>query len=179
MLYRLSAFLASKLEEKIYMEFPDEFKNGDKVGLLGKSIYGLKQLARYFNRRFHHPLLRLGFVQMITDPCVYINVDTGIVIASWVDDILLFSASIDTINTVKKVLAEKFSMKDVGELAYFLGIQVSCNRADKTITIRQDRYVNTILEKFQMLDVKPVSIPIPHGIKLVKQAWQRAEPSRA
>src|SRR5579859_3476123 len=67
----VSAFLASKLEEKIYMVFPDGFKNGGKVGLLSKSIYGLKQSARYFNRRFHDHLLRLGFVQTITDPCVY------------------------------------------------------------------------------------------------------------
>src|SRR5579859_1164046 len=64
----VSAFLASKLDEKIYMEFPDGFKNSDKVGLLGKSIYGLKQSARYFNRRFHDHLLRLGFAQTIADP---------------------------------------------------------------------------------------------------------------
>src|SRR5579859_5329136 len=134
----VSAFLASKLEEKIYMEFPDGFKKGDKVGLLSKSIYGLKQSARYFNRRFHDRLLRLGFTQTIADPCVYINVDTGIIIAIWVDDILLFGASVDTINAVKRGLAEEFSMKDVGELTFFLGIQVNRDRANKTITIRQD-----------------------------------------
>src|SRR5579859_3563479 len=83
----VSAFLASKVEEKIYREFPDGFKNGDKVGLLGKSIYGLKQSARYFNRRFHDHLLRLGLVKTIADPCVYVNVNTGIIIAIWVDDI--------------------------------------------------------------------------------------------
>src|SRR5579859_419301 len=164
----VSAFLGSKLDEKIYMEFPDGFKNGDKVGLLGKSIYGLKQSARYFNRRFHDHLLHLGFAQTIADPCVYVNVDTGIIIAIWVDDILLFGASIDTINAVKKALAEKFNMKDVGELTFFLGIQVNRDRADKTITIRQDGYVNMILKKFQMLDAKPASIPIPHGVKLIK-----------
>jgi len=59
-------------------------------------------------------------------------------------------------------------MKDVGELAYFLGIQVNRDRTNKTITIRQDGYVNMILEKFQMLDAKPASIPIPHGVKLIK-----------
>src|SRR5579859_5005835 len=69
----VSAFLASKLEEKIYMEFPDGFKNSDKVGLLGKSIYRLKQSARYFNCRFHDGLLRLGFIQTIVDPCVYVT----------------------------------------------------------------------------------------------------------
>src|SRR5579859_4771644 len=100
------------------------------------------------------------------------NVDTGIIIAIWVVDILLFSASIDTINAVKKALAEEFSMKDVGELAYFLSIQVSRDRTNKTITIRQDGYVNMILKKFQMLDTKLVSIPIPHGVKLVKLDMQ-------
>jgi hypothetical protein len=164
----VSAFLASKLKEKIYMELPDGFKDGDKVGLLGKSIYGLKQSARYFNRRFHDRLLHLGFIQTFADPCVYVNHTTSIIIAIWVDDILLFGARIDAIDAVKKALAEEFSMKDVGELAYFLGIQVSRGRANKTITIRQDGYVNMILEKFQMLDAKPVSIPIPHGVKLVE-----------
>src|SRR5579859_1528139 len=164
----VSAFLASKLDEKIYMEFPDGFKNGDKVGLLGKSIYGLKQSARYFNRRFHDHLLHLGFAQTIVDPCVYVNVDTGIIIAIWVDDILLFGANIDTIKAVKRGLAEKFNMKDVGELTFFLSIQVDRDRTNKTITIRQDGYVNMILKKFQMLDAKPVSIPIPHGAKLIK-----------
>ena len=74
----VSVFLASKLKEKIYMELPDGFKDGDKVGLLDKSIYGLKQSAHYFNHRFHDRLLRLGFVQMFVDPCVYVNLTTGI-----------------------------------------------------------------------------------------------------
>src|SRR5579859_3800899 len=81
---------------------------------------------------------------------------------------LLFGASIDTINAVKRALAEKFNMKDVGELTFFLGIQVNRDRADKTIMIREDGYVNMILKKFQMLDAKPASIPIPHGVKLIK-----------
>ena len=168
----VSAFLASKSKEKIYMELPDGFKESDMVGLLDKIIYGLKQLARYFNRRFHDRLLHLGFIQMFADPCAYIDLTTGIIIAIWVDDILLFSTSINAIDAVKKALAEEFSMKDVGELAYFLGIQVSRDRANKTIMIRQDGYVNIILEKFQMLDAKPVSILIPHGVKLVKLDMQ-------
>jgi hypothetical protein len=98
------------------------------------------------------------------DPCVYVNLATSIIIAIWVDNILLFSTSIEAIDAVKNALVEEFIMKDVGELAYFLGIQVSRDRANKTIMIRQDGYVNMILEKFQMLDAKPVSIPIPHRV---------------
>ena len=58
-----------------------DLKDGNKVGLLDKRIYGLKQSARYFNGRFHDRLLHLGFVQTFADPCVYVNVDTGIIIA--------------------------------------------------------------------------------------------------
>jgi hypothetical protein len=74
----------------------------------------------------------------------------------------------DAIDAVKMGLVEEFSMKDVGELAYILGIQVGHDSANKTITIRQDGYINMILEKFQMHNAKLMSIPIPHGVKLVK-----------
>ena len=106
----VSAFLASKLKEKIYMELPEGFKDGDIVGLLDKSIYCLKQSARYFNRHFHNHLLHLCFVQTFVDPCVYISIDTSIIIAIWVDNILLFGASIIAIDTVKRSYTRSASL---------------------------------------------------------------------
>jgi hypothetical protein len=165
----VTAFLANILEEKVFMEQPEGYREmEDLVCLLGKSIYGLKQSARYWNRRLDARLKALGYTPTFVDPCIYVNLDTGVIIAIWVDDILIIGTNIAAINQLKTGLMDEFKMKDMGELQYFLGMQVHRDRAKRTIMIHQEGYNNMILERFGMQQSAPASIPIPQGVKLAK-----------
>ena len=84
------------------------------------------------------------------------------------DDIIILGASLERIVGLKADLSAEFSMKDMGELQYFLDIQVQRNRVDKRITIQQNGYANMILDRFHMQDAAPVSVPLPQGVKLTK-----------
>ena len=122
------AFLAGELEEEIYMEQPEGIKVGtedeDLVCLLRKSLYGLKQAPRVWNRRIRRFLKSIGFKPTYSDPCVYINKQTGIIIAMWMDDLMIFGKNISDIEDLKAQLNEEYEMKDLGELKYFLSVQV-------------------------------------------------------
>ena len=135
----VTAFLAGELEEEIYMEQPKGFEVGteeeDLVCQLRKSIYGLKQAPRVWNQRIRHFLKSIGFDQLYSDPCVYINKTTEIVIALWVDDLIIFGKDMASISALKAQLNEEYEMKDLSELKYFLGIQVHRDRERKIMHI--------------------------------------------
>jgi len=90
----VTAFLAGDLKEEIYMEQPEGFEVGNKeddlMCRLRKSLYGLKQAPRIWNRKIRNFLKSIGFDQLFSDPCVYINKDTNVIIAMWVDDLIIF-----------------------------------------------------------------------------------------
>ena len=81
----VTAFLAGDLEEEIFMGQPEGFEVGTKeddlVCRLRRSLYGLKQAPRVWNQRIRHFLKSIEFDQTYSDPCVYINKETGIIIA--------------------------------------------------------------------------------------------------
>ena len=87
------------------------------------------------NSRF---LKSIGFDQLYSDPCVYINKTTEIIIAMWVDDLIIFGKDMTSIEDLKAQLNEEYEMKELGELKYFLSIQVHRDREGKSfISISQ------------------------------------------
>src|ERR1035438_3262999 len=115
-----SAFLAGDLNEVIYMVQPEGFvvKRGLVCKLI-KSLYSLKQSPRQWNNKIHRFLVSIGFVQTNADHCIYINTMMSVIIAMWVNDLMIFAKDKVTINNVKSKLNESFNMKDLGELEYF------------------------------------------------------------
>ena len=93
---------------------------------LNKSLYGLKQSPRCWNYVLDEHLKSMGFVQTPSDPCIYVSDDDSnpFVIAVYVDDIVLAGPSDEKIAEVKQSISERFELKDMGELKYFLGMQV-------------------------------------------------------
>lgn len=115
-----TAFLHGDLEETIYMSQPEGFiKPGmeNKVCLLKKSIYGLKQASRQWHKKFDDHVLRNGFVRSKYDECVYIKKKKGVAVAYlllYVDDMLVAGASKQEVQKVKDDLSSAFDMKDLG-----------------------------------------------------------------
>jgi hypothetical protein len=168
----VAAFLASELEEYLYMEQPEGFElygeNGELlVCLVRKSLYGFKQSARLWNRKLRRFLKKIGFYQLHSDHCVYINKETGVILAMWVDDLIIFGKSRVEVDKMKDQLRSEFEMKDLGPLRYFVGILVQRDRERRTLRIDQSGYVDMILQRFDMENSTPVATPIATGTRLV------------
>ena len=127
------AFLNGILEETVYMTQPEGFvdqNNAGKVCKLKKSIYGLKQASRSWNLRFDEAISKFGFIKNPDESCVYKKVSGSDItfLVIYVDDILLIGNSIPLLESVKAWLGKCFSMKDLGEAQYILGIKINRDR---------------------------------------------------
>jgi hypothetical protein len=170
----VTAFLAGDLEEEVYMEQPEEFRIGtdeeDLVCLLRKSLYRLKQAPRVWNRKIRQFLKSIGFEQTYSDPRIYVNKTTKIIIAMWVDDLVIFGKNLSDVENLKTQLKAEYEMKDLANSATSTAsrFQVHRDEARKLIHINQSGYNRTILERFSMADSNPVKTPLPGGSHLTK-----------
>ena len=130
-------FLNEELEEEVYMMQPEGFTSIDesKVCRLHKSIYGLKQASRSWNKRFDKCIKTYGFVKNGEEPCVYkwANGSTVVFLVLYVDDILLIGNDIPALQGIKVWLLSQFSMKDLGEASYILGMKIYRDRSKKLL----------------------------------------------
>lgn len=97
------------------------------------------------------------------------------IIAVYVDDLILVCNDLELLKTTKESLNASFDMRDLGELHYFLGIQVMRDRANKTISLSQSTYVETVLKRFGMQECKPVKTPMMVNEKLSKEMSSTTE----
>lgn len=111
------------------MKIPQGFskENEDRVCRLRKSLYGLKQASRNWYQKFTSALLDLGFWSSKADHSLFLykDSDTFISILIYVDDVIIVGNNHTKIQEIKKCLHDRFSIKDLGELKYFLGIEVA------------------------------------------------------
>jgi hypothetical protein len=167
-LYQLdvnNAFLYGDLNEDVYMILPKGFNGGDdsRVCKLNKSLYRLKQAPRQWNAKLTTALVEHGFVQSKFDYSLYIKQSgtVSIYLLVYVDDIVITGNDETGINNFKKFLNSKFMIKDLGELKYFLGIEVLRN--DKGICMSQRKYCLELLYEYGLLAAKPVDTPLPEN----------------
>lgn len=159
-----TAYLNAPIDCEIYMEQPEGFEvkssNNEKlVCKLERSLYGLKQSGRNWNKVLHEYLTQIHFVQNQADPCVYTRETENekVLIVIFVDDLILAASDENALRDVKNMLASRFKMKDLGRLKHFLGIDF--NQIDNCVKMSQAKYVEKILERFDMQDCKPRSTP--------------------
>ena len=168
----VTAFLNCTLEEDIFMQQTDGYVKEGSVHLvckLKKSLYGLKQSPRCWNKAFTDFMKSKEFTQSEADPCIYVrNIDAPCIVAVYVDDLIIATKTEKDMQQVKKLLQSQFKMKDMGELHYCLGITIKQDKADKTVEIQQKQYIMRILEKYGLQDSKPVSTPADPNAKLKK-----------
>ena len=131
-----TAFLNGFLEEESYMMQPEGFinpKDANKVCELQRSIYGLVQASRSWNKRFDIVIKAFGFVQTFGEACIYKKVNGSSIafLILYVDDILLIGNAIEFLDSIKGYLNKIFSMKDLGEATYILGIKIYRDRSSR------------------------------------------------
>ncbi|KAK8680511.1 hypothetical protein V6N13_109454 [Hibiscus sabdariffa] len=169
-----TAFLNGKLEEDVYMTQPEGFvtpENAGKVCKLQRSIYGLKKSSRRWNLRFNDAIKEFGFIRNEDEPCVYKKFSGSIVsfLILYVDDILIIGNDIPTLQSVKAWLSSCFSMKDLGEAAYILGVKIYIDRSRRLLGLSQSTYIDKVLKRFNMQASKKGFLPMIHGISLSKE----------
>ena len=147
-----TAFLNGFLEEELYMMQPEGFvdpKGANKVWKLQWSIYGLVQASRSWNKRFDSVIKAFGFIQTFGEACIYKKVSGSSVafLILYVDDILLIGNDIEFMDSIKGYLNKSFSMKDLGEAAYILGIKIYRDRSRRLIGLSQSTYLDKSFEE--------------------------------
>jgi hypothetical protein len=112
-----------------------------------------------------------GFIKKVEEPCVYkkVSESTVVFLVLYVDDILLIGNDIPMMEIVKSSLKKSFSMNDLGEAAYILGIKIYRDRSKRLIGLSQDAYIDKTLNQFNMQDCKKGFLPISHDITFSKK----------
>jgi hypothetical protein len=169
-----TAFLNGDLDEDIYMQQPDGYRAADDqashVWKLNKSLYGLKQAGRAWNKKMDQALIELGFKPLQTDSCVYVKRSGSSVmyLLVYVDDLLLVTNDTAQLAATKAALSSRFDMKDMGEAHFILGVQIRRDRAKRQLYLSQAEYIRTVLKRFRMEDCQSAASPMATGVKLLK-----------
>ena len=108
------------------------------------------QASRSWNIRFDSVIKAYGFIQTFGEACIYKKVNGSFVafLILYVDDILLIGNDTEFLNSIKGYLNKKYSMKDLGEAAYILGIKIYRDRSRRLIGLSQSTYLDKVLKKF-------------------------------
>ena len=167
-----TAFLNGTLEEEIYMKAPDGLDTDkNSIWKLRKSLYGLKQASNVWNKLLDCTLKKLGFNRCGKDTCVYWFRSGGhfIILAVHVDDMLIVSNSKTKLTEMKLKLTKYFKVKDLGEVKFLLGIEVIRDRKSGSIELSQEAYINQLLKRFKVQDIKPTTTPLSTGVRLMQE----------
>ncbi|GJV11221.1 putative ribonuclease H-like domain-containing protein [Tanacetum coccineum] len=166
-----SAFLYGKIDEEVYVSQPLGFldpKSPEKVYKVVKALYGLHQAPRAWYATLSTFLLKNGYRRGTIDKTLFLKKDKHdiILVQVYVDDIIFGSTKKSWCDEFEALMKSRFQMSSMGELTFFLGLQVK--QKPNGIFISQDKYVAEILKKFDFASVKTASTPIETQKPLVK-----------
>ncbi|TQD95783.1 hypothetical protein C1H46_018622 [Malus baccata] len=171
-----TAFLHGNLEEEIYMEQPKGFEVKGIENLvckLKKSLYGLKQAPRQWNKKFNSFMMSNRYKITHAEFCVYIKQFSEgkfIILLLYVDDMLIVGQDASMIKKLKEKLSKSFDIKNLGPAKQILGMEIIRDRKSKKLWLSQEKYVERVLERFNMKAAKSVSSSLANHIKLSKKS---------
>ncbi|GKA53115.1 retrovirus-related pol polyprotein from transposon TNT 1-94 [Tanacetum coccineum] len=159
-----SAFLNAEFHEEDYVDQPPGFEKANennKVYKLKKALYGLKQAPRAWYSKIDKKFQENGFERSMNEPTLYVKKEgmNGLVIVSlYVDDMIYIGSSLALISKFRNSMMNMFDMTDLGELKYFLGLEIVQNKTE--IFMSQKKYIEDTLKKFNMSGCKMASTPM-------------------
>jgi hypothetical protein len=164
-----NSFLHGGLEEDVYMCQPPSYENKgmpNYVCKLDKTLYGLKQAPRAWYSKLSTKLCDLGFHASKADTSLFYfyHNDITMFVLVYVDDIITASSSQKATKQLLHKLSQEFKLKDLGDLHYFLGIEV--HKVSNGIVLTQEKYALDLLQRVGMGDCKPVVSPMSTSEKL-------------
>jgi histone deacetylase 1/2 len=164
-----NAFLQGTLTEQVYMYQPPGFIDKDfpsHVCKLQKAIYGLKEAPRAWFHELKTFLLQSGFQNSHADTSLFVlHLGKHLVyLLVYVDDLIIIGDDVHLVNRFINLLAHRFSLKDLGQLSYFLGIEILPTK--QGFLLSQRRYLFDLLIRTHMKEAKSVFTPLPSGTTL-------------
>lgn len=158
-----NAFLQGTLLDEVYMAQPPGFIDPDfptHVCKLKKAIYGLKQAPRAWYTELTHWLVSQGFRRCVSDTSLFIlhHATNPIYLVVYVDDIIITGPNLTTLTSFIETFAHRFFLKDLGELSYFLSVEVM--PTSYGLFLSQQHYIIDLLTNMGMLDSKPAPTPM-------------------
>ncbi|KAJ9519346.1 hypothetical protein QJQ45_023135 [Haematococcus lacustris] len=172
-----AAFLNGMLQpdEVIHVQQPEGFEEGSQntVCRLQKALYGLRQAPRAWHAKLKQELEGMGFCASESDPALFmLSRPAGTVyLLVYVDDCLLCTekGDFESLDYVKQRLSSVFGIKDLGQTRWFLGMQISRDRAQGTLQLDQQQYIKELLSTYSMTEAHSKAVPMAPGTKLVKE----------
>jgi len=157
-----SAYLNGELQEDIFMNAPAGFNVLEGMVLkLVKAVYGTKQGGRVWYEEIRNTLSTMGYQCTDADHTVFIHQSDSppSFIVLYIDDITMVAECLETITWDKEALSQKYQMSDLSELTWILGMHVTRERVDGTITLSQVKYIGEILKRFRHSNSCPIATP--------------------
>ncbi|CAI7749825.1 unnamed protein product [Closterium sp. NIES-54] len=157
-----TAFLKGSLHEEIWLHRPPGFTGSFPAGTqwsLRRPVYGLRQAPREWHDTLRTTLAALGFAPSTADPSLFLRTDTSLppfYILVYVDDLVFAAADTAGLAHVKSELQKRHTCTELGELRSYLGLQITRDRAQRTITLNQSHMVQQVLQRFDFTYSSPV-----------------------
>ncbi|CAI7869628.1 unnamed protein product, partial [Closterium sp. NIES-53] len=167
------AFLQGSLHEEIWLRRPPGFTGSFPAGTqwsLRRPVYGLRQAPRECHDTLRTTTLAaLGFAPSTSDPSLFLRTDTTLppfYVLVYVDDLVFGTADTEALAQVKCELQKRHTCTDLGELTSYLGLLITRDRAQRTITLTQSHMVQQVLQRFAFTYSSPQSTRLPTGHSL-------------
>ncbi|CAI7913940.1 unnamed protein product, partial [Closterium sp. NIES-54] len=166
------AFLQDSLHEEIWLRRPPGFTESFPAGTqlsLRRPVYGLRQAPREWHDTLRTTLAALGFAPATADLSLFLRTDTSLLpfyVLVYVDDLVFATADTEALTLVKSELQKRHTCTDLGELRSYLGLQITRDRARRTITLTQSHMVHQVLEcfGFQFSSPQPTPLSTSHSL---------------
>jgi hypothetical protein len=158
-----TVFMYAPIKEDVYIRQPLGFDDGTtNVCHMRRCMYGLKQSPREFSELRRDWLVSHGWRQLMSDPCIYIFEADGVfaMIALYVDDIPVACNNTAWRVAFTALVRSRFDIKDQGDLSDIIGMHIIRDRAARTISLDQGKYVRELLDTHDMVDCKPSCLPM-------------------
>ena len=164
-----NAFLNGYLNEEVYMQQPPGFERSGSESLvcrLHKALYGLKQAPRAWFDKLRSFLTQQGFDYSRADQSLYFKFTSSycIYILVYVDDIIITGSNNTELQSFISILHSQFSLKDLGSLSFFLGIEVK--NCKGVVLLSQKKYITDLLKRAKMDDANSLPTPMITSLKL-------------
>jgi len=166
------AYLNGELtdNERIYMRQPPGYSQGSLVCKLHKTLYGLKQSGRRWYQKLVDIMTALKFVRSEVDQAVFYRRDEGrgilIIVLVHVDDCSIVASSQPLIDRFKIEITKHVEITDMGALHWILGIEVRRVREERKMLLSQCSYIDSILRRYGLDELKPISTPMDPNVRL-------------
>ncbi|CAI7768412.1 unnamed protein product, partial [Closterium sp. NIES-54] len=167
-----STALQGSLHEEIWLRRPPGFTGSFPASThwsLRWPVYGLRQVPHEWNDTLRMTLAALGFAPSTADPSLFLRTNTSLppfYVIVYVEDLVFATADTKALALVKSELQKRHTCTDLGELRSYLGLQITRDRARRTITLTQSHMVHQVLQRFSFQYSSPQSTPLPTGHSL-------------